>query len=50
MNLENVYYRNSEGEIQYNPTCEECSRKCKQSFRTFIMVCERTKELKKRRK
>lgn len=50
MNDKNLYYKNQHGEIQYNSSCESCPYNCKQSFRSSIMVCKRTKELKKKGK
>lgn len=50
MNLENTYYKDSEGETKYNSYCVNCLYKCKQSFRTEIMTCKHIKELKKKGK
>ena len=50
MNLENVFYKDDNGEVKYNSNCMECPYNCKQSFRSTIMVCKRTKELKKKGK
>ena len=36
------------GDIEYNSECIKCPYDCKQSFRSTIMVCKRTKELKKK--
>lgn len=41
-----IYFRNKENKIQFNKLCETCPYKCKQSFRTQIVSCRRTKEKK----
>ena len=38
------------GDIEYNSECIKCPYDCKQSFRSTIMVCKRTKEFKKKGK
>ena len=48
MNDKNLYYKNNNGEIQYNPQCVECPYECKQSFRSTIVVCKATNEQKKK--
>lgn len=33
------FYRNINGDIQFNKLCEYCKRTCKQSFRAIIIKC-----------
>ena len=41
---EMAYFKNDKGEIQYHELCNDCRKKCKQSFRVTHMTCERFKE------
>lgn len=50
MNYENLYYKNNNGKIEYNKNCLNCPYECKQSFRSTIMICKKTKELKNKRR
>ena len=36
---ESEFFRNNEGELEYNPICAGCSHDCKQSFRAEILFC-----------
>lgn len=36
---EEVFFKNSSGETEYNPICCDCGRECKQSFRAEILSC-----------
>lgn len=38
------YYRNKQGEIQYNKKCLNCIHDCKQSFKADLMTCNYKKK------
>lgn len=37
--IENSFYINDKGRIQYNDLCKKCRKDCKQSFRAQIVNC-----------
>lgn len=36
---ENVFFKNEDGEIEYNSLCKDCDFACKQSHKAIIMIC-----------
>lgn len=50
MNDKNLYYKNTDGQIQYNSACEKCPYECKQSFRSTIVECRKLKEDRKKKR
>ena len=45
--VENEFFRNKKGEIQYCKKCEGCINECKQSFRCEIVACKKYKRKKR---
>lgn len=41
------FFRNEEGEIQYNNKCLHCINDCKQSYKATIMQCPKYKDRQK---
>lgn len=39
--LEWSFFLNHRNRITYNRLCQRCSRDCKQSFRTLVILCRR---------
>ena len=42
------FYRNINGDIQFNILCEKCKEICKQSFRATIIKCPETNKEEKK--
>lgn len=41
------FFINGKGKIEYNSKCKECENKCKQSFRSEVVICPKYKGRKK---
>lgn len=50
MNDINIFFKNNKGEVCYNEKCEECSKKCKQSYRAQIIFCPTINQNNKKRR
>ena len=38
-NTNYIFFKNDNGEMEYNSVCIDCDKECKQSFRAEILIC-----------
>jgi len=47
---EEAFFLNNRKQVQYNETCMNCQKECKQSFRATVIACRRWEPIEKKKR